>query len=137
MCSSQHQVSNSAKLAHSRSNLPFSRSQLKLPLLLEVAGDSALSGVWPRELLAPSNSSGVCACKSKQRFKGGVFGPAAMCLCNSGGRQKHGNNDILENLRRQKIIRNRYCYCSIYAIFSPLNIPSLASLWGLIFSANE
>src|SRR6266850_4878785 len=130
MCSSRRQVSNSAKLAHSRSNPPFSQSQLKLPLLLEVAGDLALSGMWPHELPAPSNSSGVRARKSKQRFKGGAFGPAATCLRNTGGRRKCGNNDILENLRRQKIIRNRYCYCCIYAVFSPLNIPSLASLWG-------
>src|SRR5260221_7378633 len=46
----------SAKLAHSKLKPPFSRSQLKLPLLLEVARDSALSGEFTRELPVLSDS---------------------------------------------------------------------------------
>ena len=138
MCSSlQHQVWNSAELAHFISNLPFSQSQLKLPLLLEVAGDSAMSGVLPHALLMPSHSSGVGGCISKQSVKGGALGPVITCSHNAGGRQKHGNNGILEGtLNGRKIIRNLYWYCCIYAIFFPLKIPFFSKFQGFICAAN-
>ena len=47
-------ISNSARLAHSRLNPPFSRSQSKPPLFVEAAGELALSGVP-----SPSDSSKV------------------------------------------------------------------------------
>jgi len=95
--SSQCQVSNAARLSHSRLNLPFSRSQLKLPLLVEVAGDLASSRVLPHELLVPSTSSGsgpgsgshpsMFTWKSKQSVKGGALSPvASTCLRNARGR---------------------------------------------------
>src|SRR5260221_12973983 len=51
-------MSNSARLAHSRLKPPFLWSQLKLPLLPEVAGDTALSGEFVRELHVPLDESG-------------------------------------------------------------------------------
>src|SRR5712691_3744695 len=58
MCSSSRRhISNLAKFSHSRVKSPFSRSQLKLPWLLEVAGHSA--------------------CKSRHSSKGGALGPHA------------------------------------------------------------
>jgi hypothetical protein len=48
----------------------------------------------------PSNSSRVHVQKFKQSSKGRVLSPGTTCLHNVGERQKHSNNDILE----QKII---------------------------------
>jgi len=85
--STWRQSSNSARLAHSRVNPPCSRSQLKLPTLLEVARDLALSGILPREV----------AEKSRQPIKGRAVGPAATTgLLNAGDRRKRGKSDILE-----------------------------------------
>src|SRR5882672_7212685 len=105
--SSRRHISNSAKLAHSTLNPPFSRSQLKLPLLLDVSGDSALSGELPQELsFPPSRSTGsgsgptvlpTPTCKSRQSVNGGALGPVvSTCSRSAGGRRKWGKNDILD-----------------------------------------
>ena len=56
--SMQYHMSNSARLSHLRLNLPCSQSQVKLPLFLKVAGESASSGVS-----FCSDSSGVLGCE--------------------------------------------------------------------------
>ena len=81
------QVSNSARLAHSGLNLLCSRSQLKLPTLLEVVGDLALSRILPHEL----------AEKFRQAIKGRAVSPAATTGSGDAGeRRKRGKIDILE-----------------------------------------
>src|SRR5258707_13923039 len=77
---SRRHISNSAKFSHSRIYLPFSRSQVKLPLLLEVAGHSALS-----------------RSRSRQSSKGGALGPGSP-TCSREAREKRtgGKNGILE-----------------------------------------
>jgi hypothetical protein len=95
--STRRQVSNLARLAHSRVNPPCSRSQLKLPTLLEVAGDSALSRILPRGILPHGILPRELAEKFRQTIKGGAVGPAATTGSrDAGDRRKRGKSDILE-----------------------------------------
>jgi hypothetical protein len=117
------QASNSAILAHFRAH-PFSRSQLKLPFLFEVAGVSECSGLSHNDSGVPGSLSSATPTlwelhgpaipgftgsmpKSRQSWEGGGLGPVAIPSVVGTTESRKRPKDILMWEKKTKVARNR------------------------------